>query len=84
MRLVKMKMNYPDEARNIISSKVKALRQEKGGTQKELAAKLQLEGLQFTDLTVLRIEKGERLVTDFELKIIAKVFEVTYRHLLDN
>ena len=79
-----MKMNYPDEARNIISSKVKALRQEKGWTQKELAAKLQLEGLQFTDLTVLRIEKGERLVTDFELKIIAKVFEVTYRHLLDN
>lgn len=79
-----MKMNYPNGTRNIISAKVKSYRRKNGWTQKELAEKLQLEGLQFSDLTILRIEKGERLVTDFELKILAEVFAVHYEDLLDD
>lgn len=53
-------------------------------TQKMLAEKLQLEGYEFSDLTILRIEQGKRFVPDYEVAILADFFGVTTDELLKN
>lgn len=78
-----MKIYWSGESKNIIGSKVKRLRTERKLTQKEFAEKLQLEGYEFSDLTILRIENGSRFVPDYELKALAHVFGVSYADLLD-
>ena len=37
---------------------------------------LQQQGYSFTELTILRIEKGQRLATDIEVMILCRFFEV--------
>lgn len=52
-------------------------------TQADLAAKLQLKGLEnFERVTVCRIEKGIRQVSDIELKYLAAALEVSVEYLL--
>lgn len=52
-------------------------------SQRMLADMLQLGGLDIDKNAVQKIEAGERFVTDIELKVIAKVLEVSYTELLD-
>ncbi len=78
-----MKIYWSGDSKNIIGNKVRELRSKSGLTQRALAAKLQLEGYDFTDLTILRIENGTRFVPDYEVKALAKVFGVSYEALLD-
>lgn len=52
-----MKIYWNGTSKNIIGSNLKKLRKKAGMTQKTLAEKLQLEGRDFTDLTILRIEQ---------------------------
>ena len=47
------------------------LRTERKLSQKALAEQLQLAGYEFSDLTVLRIEKGTRFVPDYEVVALA-------------
>lgn len=77
-----MKIYWSGDAKNIIGKKVRELRIMQGLTQRALAAKLQLEGFDFTDLTVLRIENGSRFVPDYEVKALCRVLGVTYTELL--
>ncbi|MGM9553742.1 MAG: helix-turn-helix domain-containing protein [Faecousia sp.] len=77
-----MKIYWSGDAKNIIGKKVRELRNMQGLTQRALAARLQLEGFDFTDLTVLRIENGSRFVPDYEVKALCKVLGVTYPELL--
>ncbi len=78
-----MKIYWDGKSKNIIGDKVKKLRTEKGLTQKGLAEMLQLEGYEFSDLTILRIENGTRFVPDYEVKALSHVFRVNYEYLLD-
>lgn len=78
-----MKIYWSGDSKNIIGPKVRELRTKNKVTQKALAEKLQLEGIDFTDLTILRIENGTRFVPDYEVKALAKVFGVSYSFLLD-
>ncbi len=78
-----MKIYWNGKSKNIIGQKVRTLRKECGLTQKALATKLQLEGWDFTELTVLRIENGTRFVPDYEVKALAQIFGVSYAALLD-
>ena len=78
-----MKIYWDGQSKNIIGDSVRALRAERGWTQKHLAEKMQLEGFEFSDLSVLRIEKGLRFVPDYEVKALAKIFDVPYEALLD-
>ncbi len=71
-----------EESKNIIGKKIKNLRKEAGLTQKQLAEKLQLQGHEFSDLTILRIEQGTRFVPDYEVVILANYFGVTTDSLL--
>ena len=52
-------------------------------SQRMLAEKLQLAGLDIDKNAVQKIESGQRFVTDIELKIIAKALNVTYSDLID-
>ena len=78
-----MKIYWDGHSKNIIGEKVRSFRKDRGWTQKQLSEKLQLEGFEFSELTVLRIEKGLRFVPDYELKALAKALDVSYEALLD-
>ena len=58
------------------------LRTERNLSQKGLAEQLQLAGYEFSDLTVLRIEKGTRFVPDYEVVALAEFFHVSCEYLL--
>ena len=77
-----MKIYWTGTSKNIIGPRVRLLRQSRGLTQKALAEKLQLEGYDMTDLTVLRIENGTRFVADYEVKALSRVLGVTCGELL--
>lgn len=79
-----MKIYWSGKSKNIIGEKIRALRLARGMTQKAVAAKLQLEGWEFSELTVLRIENGSRFVPDYEVKALAQIFGVSYAELLDD
>lgn len=78
-----MKISYhAHEKKNLIGDQIRALRKERGLSQRDLAAKLQLAGYEFSDLTILRIERGNRLVTDIELEGLCRFFRTTPNRLL--
>ena len=51
-------------------------------SQEQLAAKLQLAGLNITQKAVSRMETGKRVIADFELPYLADVLDVTIYYLL--
>ena len=55
----------------------------KNVSQRKLAEMLQIQGLDLDKNAVQRIESGQRFVTDIELRILAKVLNVSYQQLLD-
>ncbi len=52
-------------------------------SQRILAEKLQLFGIDVDKNAVQRIESGQRFVTDIELVALSKIFNVNYGELLD-
>ena len=74
---MKIYWNKKSNSKNLIGQKVKELRTERQLSQKALAEQLQLAGYEFSDLTVLRIEQGTRLVA------LAEFFHVSCEYLLD-
>ena len=71
-----------DGANNICGKKVFALRKNLNISQRILADKLQLLGLDVDKNAIQRIECGKRFVTDIELVALAKVFDVSVDELL--
>ena len=79
----RLKIYWSGERKNIIGEKVRLLRKQQGMTQRALAEKLQLAGFDVTDLTILRIESGDRFVPDYEVRALANALSVSYETLLD-
>ena len=52
-------------------------------SQRVLAEKLQIEGIDVDKNAIQRIECGKRFVTDIELVALAKIFNVSCDELLD-
>jgi transcriptional regulator with XRE-family HTH domain len=52
-------------------------------SQRALAARLQLEGLDLDKNAIQRIESGQRFVTDIELKAFAQVLQTKVEYLLE-
>lgn len=67
----------------LCGERVREARMRMGWSQEELAAKLQLAGLQLGQMAVSRIETGKRVVPDFELPILAEVLRVSTDWLLE-
>lgn len=79
-----MKIYMCGDKKNIIGDKLKELRKSKNYTQEKMAIELCTEeGLEWSALTVLRAEAGNRIITDYELKAIAHYFKVSSDFLLD-
>ncbi len=70
--------------KNLISKKLRILRAQHGYSQRCLASKLQLIGLDMDKNVITRIETNKRYVTDIEIKAISEIFKVSYKYLLDN
>ena len=71
-----------DGKNNVCGEKVASLRKQIGISQRELADRLQLSGLDIDKNAVQRIECGKRFVTDIEIVVLAKVFAVGVGELL--
>lgn len=67
---------------NIAGTRVRTARECAGLSQEQLAAKIQLAGLDITQKQVSRIETGDRVVADYELRYLADALGVTVHHLL--
>jgi len=69
---------------NLCGAKIARLRMQiqPNCSQRALADKLQLMGLEASKNTIQMIEAGERTVSDIELKAFAEVFGVTTDELL--
>lgn len=74
---------YMDGNANASVRKIKELREAAGLSQEQLAAKVQLVGLNLNQKAISRIETGDRVVPDFELLFFSEVFDVSVEALLD-
>ena len=69
--------------KNIIYARLKELREKRGMSQSNLAAKLQTMNINIDQQMISRIEKNKRQVTDYELVCICKCLSVEPTELLD-
>ena len=66
--------------KNLCGDRIRIERLKKRMTQMELAAKIQLQGITLERDSISRIEIGTRFVTDYELKLFAKVLKTCASH----
>lgn len=71
-----------DGKNNLCGEKVADLRKKMGLSQRELADRLQLRGLDVEKNAVQRIEAGKRFVTDIELVVLSAVLKVEINDLV--
>lgn len=69
--------------KNLISDRLKELREKSGLSQRALAGRLQLHGIDMDKNVITRIETNKRYVTDLELRAIVSIFNVSYDFLID-
>lgn len=74
----------PSGKNNICGEKISIIRKSQVPkmSQRMLADKLQVFGLDVDKNAIQRIESGERFVTDIELKAISIILNVSYDELL--
>lgn len=77
-----MKIYGFDDKCNICGDNIRLIRTKKKVTQTDLAARLQVRGVQLNQNSICRIEKGKRVVADYELLIIADALGVSVLDLL--
>ena len=71
---------------NLCGEKIQLLRKQMTPkvSQRALADKLQLAGIDLDKNAIQRIESGQRFVTDIELRAFDKIFQFTTDFLLEN
>ena len=76
--------NKNNEFNNICGERIASLRKnaEYKMSQRALADKMQVSGIDLDKNAIQRIESGKRFVTDIELVAFAKLFGVTADYLL--
>lgn len=72
----------PEGLNNLCGKTVARLRTAMKISQRELADRMQLVGIDIDKNAVQRIECGKRFVTDIEIVAFAKVFDVPLTELL--
>ncbi len=69
--------------KNIIANKLKDLRDIRGLSQGDLAAKLQTMNVNIDQQMISKIENNNRQVTDYELACICKCLSITPNELMN-
>lgn len=74
-----------DGRRNLCGIKIAQLRKSlpEKTSQRLLAEKMQLNGIDMDKTAIKRIENGERYVTDIELKAFCEIFSVSAEFLFE-
>lgn len=65
-----------------VGQQIRLLREEKGLTQEQLAARLQVGGCDVTRSALAKIEVGQRHIYVAELRCLRKALSTTYEKLL--
>ena len=79
-----MFINKTEDGRNnLCGAKIAALRKKMKLSQRQLADRMQLAGIDIDKNAIQRIECGKRFVTDIEVVAFAKVLSVDYPGLLE-
>lgn len=73
---------YKNGKCNVSGNIIRDLREAAKMSQEDLAAKMQLAGLNLTQKAISRIETGDRVVPDFELLYFSSVLNVSVLTLL--
>ena len=73
---------HKDGRGNASGPQIKALREAAGLSQEQLAAKVQLAGLNLNQKAISRIETGDRVVPDYELIFFSEALGVPIEQLL--
>ena len=76
-------MSNNEALKTLFGSRVAKLRNDKGISQEKLAARLQVRGVNMEQNAISSIERGDRLVTDYELWAFAVVLEVPMESLIN-
>lgn len=71
------------EVHNIIGDKLRKYRLDKHMSQKELAERLETYAIYICRGSISRIENHERTVTDFELRAMAEILDVSVVDLFE-
>lgn len=79
MRLRKQELGN----KNIVGKNIERIRKEQGMKQKELLAKLQINGIDMNASGLSKLEGQIRLVTDYELAAIARILNVSIEELIE-
>ena len=69
--------------KNLCGDRIREARLKQRLSQSDLAARIQVEGVTLERDSISRIEIGTRFVTDYELKIFAKILGVNVEWLLE-
>lgn len=75
--------NYKGK-KNLCGERIREARVIQRISQTNLAAKMQIEGINIERDSISRIENGSRFVTDYELMIFAKVLKTDIAWLLNS
>lgn len=70
--------------KNIIHRRLLDWREKRGLSQGELAARMQVLGVNLDQQMVSKIEHNDRIVTDYELVCFCRVLNITERELLED
>lgn len=76
-------MRAEDGSKNLVGPRIRALRQKAGLSQEGLMAQLQLLGMNAERGVIKRMENGDRVVSDLEVRLLAQFFKVSYEYLID-
>ena len=69
---------------NISNKKIRELRLKNNMSLTDLSTKLSLVGIDIPKQSLHKLEKGDRIIKDFELVAFAKVLNVTVEELLQD
>ena len=77
-----MNVSRFNENSNLIGARLRALRRDRNLSQEDLAAQMQLLGVDISQPLISKIEQNKRFVKDYELACFCRVLNVTERELL--
>lgn len=72
-------MNYDYEL--LFGNNIRKIRKDRGLTQEQLSANLQLRGCDITRSALAKIEVGQRHVYPDEIKAMKEIFNVSYNEI---
>ena len=79
-----MKKIHFNGNKNIIHAHLPKWREARGLTQGELAARMQVLGVNIDQQMISKIEHNSRIVTDYELACLCKILKVTEKDLMED